>query len=465
MPLMKNNLAIDPQLGYFLIRADHWSDLKQRVFTKLYQPLLDTNAFTLYLTLWSEVNDQQLISQRAAHFRLFDLVGLDAPTFLRARQELEACGLLKSFQQHDTLGDYLIYQLFAPLVPDKFFQEEILATFLLEKVSRAKFMSLQREFELPEVDLTDAKEITAGFLDVFHLSTTALLSPPEEVRSGAARSKKRQADVSINQISPAELASFDWETLIALVGHQQIAESEILNHKNDIYGLQRFYGFTVTDIARLICRSLNLETNQINFNQLEERALALYQQLNPAASQVDSAKPKPVQPSVIKGFSETQLDLLKQAKTLAPADFLRETKLRQHSYAAENEYRNVKKLQQRGVLDDATINVMLHAILDSYTTLTQALIDTFAQDWLKQGINSPETALKYLAKKQTAPLKQQHRSQKSQQAAGVTPDWFKKGTQVAEKQSVSESTNDPKRRQQIAEKLANLKKTSQQRGD
>lgn len=458
---MKADLAIDPQLGYFLVRADHWSDLKQRVFTKLYQPLLDPNAFTLYLTLWSEVDDHQLISQRSAHFRLFDLVGLDAPTFLHARQELEACGLMKTFKQHDTLGDYLIYQLFAPLAPAKFFQEEILATFLLEKVSRAKFMALQREFQLPDVSVHANQEITAGFLDVFHLSTSALLTPPAEVHAGAAKFKDNQPTAYVGEISPAELASFDWETLIALVGRQQIEESEILTHKNDIYGLQKFYGFTVTDIARLIGRSINLETNKINFNMLEERALALYQQLNPTESKPTNEPAESVKPASVQGFSEIQLDLLKRANELTPADFLRETKQRQQSYAAENEYRNVKKLQQRGVLNDATINIMLNTVLSSYTTLTQALIDTFAQDWLKQGIKTPEAALKYLAQKQTAPLKQQHRSQKRQQPAGVTPNWFKKGTQDA----AANQTTDSKQRQQIAQKLANLNKTSQQRGE
>ena len=60
---------LDPQLGYFLVRASLWDDQDQVVLTKLYQPLLSTAAYTMYLTLWSEVDDRQLISQRAHHFQ------------------------------------------------------------------------------------------------------------------------------------------------------------------------------------------------------------------------------------------------------------------------------------------------------------------------------------------------------------------------------------------------------------
>lgn len=462
---MKTETNVDPQLGYFLVRGANWSDLNQRVFTALYQPILSAQAFTLYLTLWNEVDDQQLISQRSVHFELFDLVDQDARTFLKSRQQLEACGLLKTYQKHDTLGEYLIYRLLAPLAPEKFFQEEILATYLLDRVSRKKFMALQREFQLPEVDLNDAKELTVGFLDVFHMADSALLTPPKEVKEGAAKFKQEQPATAVSEISPAELATFDWQTLIALVGRNQIPETEITQHKSEIFGLQRFYGFSMTDIARLINRSINVATNRINFSMLEERALALYQQLNP--DQAAATPAKQATPTTTKNFTTSQQNLLTQAKRLAPAEFLRDLKQRQHSYVAQNEYRNVKKLQQRGVLNDATINVLIYTIVRDFTTVTMAPIDTVAQNWLKEGINTPEAAITYLTQRDQKPLKQTSRATARQKPAGVTPDWLKK--QQEQNQPSSEKSTqpkaDPQQQQTIAKKLAELNKASQQRGE
>ncbi|MGK4179790.1 DnaD domain protein [Lapidilactobacillus dextrinicus] len=463
---MRTETMIDPQLGYFLVRGANWSDLNQHVFTALYQPILSAQAFTLYLSLWHEVDDQQLISQRSAHFELFDLLDQDARTFLKSRQQLEACGLLKTYQKRDTLGDYLIYRLLAPLAPEKFFQEEILATYLLERVSRKKFMALQREFQLPEVDLTDTKELTVGFLDVFHMADSALLTPPQEVKTGAAKFKQAQTTAAVSEISPAELASFDWQTLIALVGRNQIPETEITQHKSDIFGLQRFYGFSMTDIARLINRSINVATNRINFSMLEERALALYQQLNP--DQTTTTKPtNAANTTSIKQFTSSQQRLLEQAKKLAPAEFLHDLKQRQHSYVAQNEYRNVKKLQQRGVLDNATINILIYVVVRDYTTVTMAPIDTVAQNWLKEGINTPEAAIAYLSQRDQKPLQQKSRANSRQKPAGVTPDWLKK--QQTQKQTVAATPNqtkvDKQQQQNIAKKLAELNKASQQRGE
>lgn len=463
---MRTETNVDPQMGYFLVRGANWSDLNQRVFTALYQPLLSAQAFTLYLTLWNEVDDRQLISQRSIHFELFDLVDQDAQTFLKSRQQLEACGLLKTYQKHDTLGTYLIYRLLAPLAPNKFFQDEILATYLLDKVSRKKFMALQRQFQLPEVDLSDAQELTVGFLDVFHIADSALLTPPQEVKEGAARFKQTTAASEISEISVAELATFDWQTLIALVGQHQIAKTEITNHKNEIYGLKRFYDFSITDIARLINRSINISTNKINFNMLEERALALYQQLNP--DQETAKLSQPVNNVSTQNFTTAQKQLLQRAKQLAPAEFLRELKQRQHSYAGTNEYRNVKKLQQRGVLNDATINILIDVVVRDYTTVTMAPIDTVAQNWLKQGINTPEAAIAYVAQRDQQPLKQGGRQNQRQKPAGVTPDWLKQ-QQANQKQPQSTTQNqtkvDPQQQQDIAKKLAELNKASRQRGE
>lgn len=455
---------LDPQLGYFLVRASLWDDQDQVVLTKLYQPLLSTAAYTMYLTLWSEVDDRQLISQRAHHFQLFDLLDLDAKMFLAARQQLEALGLLRTYQKHDQLGTYLTYQLFAPLAPDKFFQEELLATFLLEQVSRPRFMALQKFFALPQVDLTESQELTAGFLDVFHVASTSLLVPPTEVKASANYFKNAQQQRALGEISPAELASFDWETLIALVGRQQIESSEINQHQSEIYGLKAFYDFTLTDIARLISRSIDRQTNKINFNLLEQKALAAYQQLHPNSSeqQAKTASANPTTTAINSSrLTPEQQQLVDQAQKLMPLDFLHWEKERVHSYVGEQEIRNLKKLQQRGVFDNPTLNILIHTILQDSTTLTVALLDKVAQDWLKHGVHNPSAALAYLQQQQAKPQRQYNRRGKAttNRTKGPVPSWLND----AESKKSSPAKPSAVTSNDIRKKLARLEKTRQER--
>lgn len=454
---------LDPQMGYFLLRATSFSNFDQKVLTKLYQPLIAPAAYTLYLTLWSEDDDQQLQSQRPTHFELFDLLGVDARTFLRARQQLEAVGLLRTYQKKDALGSFLVYQLFRPLPPEKFFQEEILATFLLEKVSRKQFMALQHRFQVPNYDLSQAQELTVGFLQVFHLPSSSLLVPPKAVKQGANHFKQKQTQANVSEFSPAELATMDWQTLYALVGERYVKAEELDQHQNEIYGLKKFYGFTLTDIARLIRRSLDAVSGKLDLRRLEQKALALYDQLHPQPT--TNTKATASKPAVkTTTFSDTEQQLLKQVRQLAPMDFLNACKVKKHSYAGNQEKRNLRNLQRRGVFATATLNMLVFLALQEETTLTIALLDKFAQTWLQKGIQTPEEALSDYKERLNRPTKKYYAPKSRQRTKGPVPSWAKADQPQPSSQSAT-ATKAKHTDSKIAAKLAQLEASRQNRSD
>ncbi|MFC6315249.1 DnaD domain protein [Lapidilactobacillus achengensis] len=482
---MVEPIQLDPASGYFLVRGGILTDLDQRVLAQLYQPLLNPNAFTLYQALWAQVDDQALRSRRSSHFTLLELLGINPQEFMQARRQLEAVGLVRSFQTTDQIGDYALYFLYPPLAPADFFHEEILATFLLEKVSRKRYMSLVAAFALPQVDLSKSQETTAGFLDVFNLPSSALLTPPEEVRQGVQALRVKGPTQMISEISPAQLATFDWETLIALVGQKQIKRNEIMDHQSEIFGLHEFYEFSLTDIARLISKSLDQATNQIDFRVLEERALTLYDQLNPEESPTTttpttgSAVTTPPSTAVVapaapaQAFSQTDQDLLQAAKSLSLLPFTRWVKKQLGSklYVGNREKFNLKTLQQRHIFSADTLNLLVWVCLQENPTVTVAPLDRIAQDWVAQKITTPEAGLTYYHQRQdgTAPTKSsQRRSAKSQ---GVVPSWLRDGDAAAPANAVPNSTDSTTKAptgpvdDQLQQNLAWLKQKRQQRGD
>ena len=127
----------------------------------------------------------------------------------------------------------------------------------------------------------------------------------------------------------------------------------------------------------------------------------------------------------------------------------------------EQEIRNLKKLQQRGVFDNPTLNILIHTILQDSTTLTVALLDKVAQDWLKHGVHSPSAALAYLQQQQAKPQRQYNRRGKAttNRTKGPVPSWLND----AESKKSSPAKPSAVTSNDIRKKLARLEKTRQER--
>ena len=53
-----------PQAGFVLTKAGYFSDFDEKVAVSLYQPLVGPVPMALYLSLWQEVKDRALVTDR-----------------------------------------------------------------------------------------------------------------------------------------------------------------------------------------------------------------------------------------------------------------------------------------------------------------------------------------------------------------------------------------------------------------
>jgi replication initiation and membrane attachment protein len=133
------------------------------VITLLYAPLIEADAYKLYMTLQSLLNRSSLTSQNLLHKELLDIVGMNAQKFAEARLKLEAIGLLSTYKRE---SEYM-FLLKSPLTARGFLSDGVLGMYLYSVIGDAEFRRIQKLFQIPKVDKANYVEITASFDDVY----------------------------------------------------------------------------------------------------------------------------------------------------------------------------------------------------------------------------------------------------------------------------------------------------------
>ena len=78
------------------------------VITLLYSPLIEADAYKMYMTLHSLLNRSNLTSHTLLHKEILDILGLNSKTFAEARLKLEAIGLLSTYKHENDSNNYSI---------------------------------------------------------------------------------------------------------------------------------------------------------------------------------------------------------------------------------------------------------------------------------------------------------------------------------------------------------------------
>lgn len=139
--------------------------------THLYQPLIGTDAFALYMTLSYQLPFHRPgASPLYTHSYLVNLLSITSLQLLEARQRLEGIGLLETYEtETDKWDKYLEYRLIPPLAPVHFFASDILGAMLWERIGKERFqMTREWLFSLDSVDKKkEGRNVTKSFQEVF----------------------------------------------------------------------------------------------------------------------------------------------------------------------------------------------------------------------------------------------------------------------------------------------------------
>lgn len=142
------------------------ADYDRDTLSNLYQPMIGFEALSLYMTLWSEANNER-VSPLCTHEQVFLRMRMPASAFVDARKYLEATGLLRTFVSEG--NDYKIYhyELYAPKSPSGFFDDALLYGMLIRSIGENNANRLKKIYVL-DAKQDYGREITSSFMDVFN---------------------------------------------------------------------------------------------------------------------------------------------------------------------------------------------------------------------------------------------------------------------------------------------------------
>lgn len=430
-----------PLVGYWCLPNGHLNDDDRHVLTDLYLPILGTEAFSLYLLLWEKIPNKEVITQRKSHSELMSLLGIDLKRFYEARIKAEALGLIRTFEKKDDLGSYYIYQLFEPLSPDEFFKDDLMSIFLYEQVGESKYRLLADKYAHSDLILKDSNEITKDFLEVFQLSNSDLINTPIEVKN-AQENFAENSEVKKPALNEKEIPQLDWELISDRIQQLfKIHPDDLLENQELILSLHAFYGLDEITLIDLIGKTCDIVNNKIDPDRLKKSVQDRFEKN--ANISVKRQTETVEKETTTTDFNRSDQLILQQAKSMTPADFLAAQKQKSGGFIGTVESRALRDMAMKTYLPASVLNIMVYYILQNSPTLTLPLMETMANDWQQNNVQTPEQALQRITDFQTKPRnpKRRYNNNRTRKVEQAT-DWSKVKAKVSNNQNQENNRNN-----------------------
>ena len=160
---MRNILPADT---YIVFNKAFIENKEKDILVSLYQPIIGMNAINLYLTLTNDLSNDNIESEKLNHQHLMNIMLTNLDTIVKAREKLEAIGLLKTFYKGDNINNY-IYVLYAPLSASDFLNHPILNVVLYNNLGKMEYEKIVNKYRTKRVVTKDYEDITVSFDHVF----------------------------------------------------------------------------------------------------------------------------------------------------------------------------------------------------------------------------------------------------------------------------------------------------------
>ncbi|EDP68011.1 replication initiation and membrane attachment protein DnaB, putative [Carnobacterium sp. AT7] len=455
---------LSPKDGFIVKQQALLSDIDQKILTFLYQPLIGTAAYSLYMTLWTEIEEEAYWSEGILHSELLALLNIGIPELYQARIKLEAIGLLKTYIQTGSTK-LTIYELQAPQASDVFFKDDLLSLLLLEKVGERKFRKLRNRFVIESIDKKKFQEVTKSFLDVFQFDAELLKREKDLLKEpvsyiGKTSSSKPKIDSK----------TFDLKFFYTGLNQQYINRSSITKEVEEaILVLHTLYGLDELAMQQFVLNASDIETGQIDEKKLKKLAYDDYHNKNQQNISLKDVVEKDIQVDANqqkmrdneltqRGLTIEDIAVIEVSEQISPIDFMNSIKDQKGGFVTKPEEWTLEEIVKKANLPTAVINILIHYILvvKNNPTLDQKLAYKIANDWAQEKVVAPEEAIQKVKKMylENAEKRQQQENRTKTYAQNrnngnyskqvttrkeTLPEWAKAENKQAEEKPMSEN--------------------------
>lgn len=413
--MIKPNIL--PADNYIVLNKTILTDQDSKLLIMLYQPIVGVDAINLFLTLWSCLDKNELMSAKQSHHYLINKMQITMSEILTAREKLEAVGLLKTYFHKDKIDSY-VYVLYSPLGADEFLNNPLLGTVYYNAVGREEYEQTIAHYEIPSFNLNEYEDISAHFKDVFESSY-------DEIKEHTNLKKISKNNIILNN-------EINIDEIISLIPEELINFNKIDKETKELIKTIIFiYGFNNEEIVALIKNTID-NNKQINKNLLREKAQNYFGfEYNDNPSIMYKTQPSYLKKETTDNSKKSKI--IYQFENITPYDFL--CSKYDGIKPLKTDIRIVEHLLLDLKLNPGVVNVLIDYVLKiNNNKLTKNFIEAIASQWKKSKIETVSMALEFASKEYN-----KRKNPISNKKETLKPDWLDKQIDI------EEATNDEKK--------------------
>lgn len=393
--------------------------------TLLYQPLIGTEAFTLYQQLWTMHDDMQ---EEHAHYALMNALSLPIQKIFEARAHLEAIGLLRTWRQGDDDRTFY-YEVQCPLAPQAFFADPLLSIFLWNKVGDHVYQQLEKRFTRDTSWQKGATELTRSFTDVFQ----------PNLKMAKTSSTKRSAEKTSYTFDH----EFDFDLLLEGLNEHLLPRKLLTaDIRKLIAKLAFLYSFSPLDMQKIILLSVD-DPSRISVDRLKKSCEDYFKLKAEQPVAIQSVVTQQIGQAGLetvpeKAAASKEQELLTYLETSAPVDVLRDVAGGREPFPADVEL--VNRFVTVYEMPIGVVNVLIqYVMLRTDMKLTKSFAEKIASHWARKQVKSAKDAMELARKEHQQYMKWKSGETKSSSAPvkrqEKVPEWFYKKEQPVVEES------------------------------
>ncbi len=453
--MMKQHwMELVPIDRYIVHSSSILHDFDRNVLTNLYQPLIGSGAFSLYMSLWGELEKQKMWGKDTTHHTLMIMMDMPLQKIYQYRQKLEAIGLLKTYLSEKDNVRHFVYEISPPLSPKAFFDDMILAMFLYHRLGKTKYNQVRSTFLSPSFDTTGYQEVTSSFHDVFESVPPSELKKVEQIELQEEQVFHDRKEENSLQFS-SDLFNFDlfYEGLADAVIPKKAITKKI---KETIIRLAYLYGVDHIQMKNVIMSALDID-NTIDEEMLRKKVREWYQfqHGNQLPALVERTQPLQYQTMQNKEPATQEEKLIQQLELVSPRQLLIE--MSGGAEPSSGDLKIIEDVMFNQKLPAGVINVLIqYVMIRTDMKLTKGYVEKIASHWARKKVKTVKEAME-LAKEENRQYQEWAKGKSTTKRATnrqavrteMVPDWVNK----EEEQQPQETAEAEQKRKEIEEKL------------
>lgn len=415
------NLILNPADTYIVINKTLITEKDKKEVTMLYQPIIGYIATSLYSTLLSDLDEQEIMSEDLTHHHLMSTMQLKLEEILIARKKLEAVGLLKTYLKQDNINQY-VYEIYSPLEPSEFFNHPILNIVLYNNLGKKEYERILNYYKLPKISLKEHEDITSTFNEVFTPVKGNIIEFEENIV------KRNTGEMNNKNI-------IDFDMIIESIPKNRISDrcfnedsKELINNLAYIYSLNSL------EMQGIVRESIN-ERGLIDKTELRKKARDYYKFENGGNLPTLIYNRQPEFLKKPKGDNSKWAKMVYTFENISPIELLRAKS--NGGEPTDRDKRLVENLMADQKLNPGVINVLLSYVLKTNNQqLNKNFIETIAGQWKRANIETVEEAMIITEKEHKKLKKIMEEKKKPTQVIKTKeqqlPAWFSENQDVKE---------------------------------